>query len=81
MSGLKQKRRTLPQTAKAPSKRQRRDARLEALLAPLRKDLSKLSKGQRRRNVRRSFVGFTPSIENCEPLGAALGKLPSRPKR
>ena len=57
MSGLVVKRREIPRVQQTPEKRVLRVRHLEALVAPLKRQLSKLSKGQIRRNLSASNWG------------------------
>lgn len=52
MGNLKVKRRDMPRQSRTPNKRQQRKAHLDKILAPLIRQTSKLSKGQRRRNLK-----------------------------
>lgn len=53
MSGLKLKRKNVTAFDRQPNKKERRERHIEAMLAPLKRRIAKMSKGQIRRNLKK----------------------------
>lgn len=79
MSGLAVKRKSIPPRARTPGKGEIARRNFTRMLGPIRKQVTKMTKGQIRRNVREAFATWVPSPERSCAMGKMLGRAPTLP--